>query len=395
MSSQIPPKTGLSRRDLLGWAGVAGFGLSLGLHSCTANNQTSKAQSPSAASGASGQDFAGQTLRVFIYSGAWEKAFRDHFVPKFQAKTGATVIPDPGWWDSIPKLKASPPGQPAFDLVLTDATQGYPAIKEGMFQKVNMSRITSKETLSPSVLNNWVYTDGYGITFPESVMTLAYNKDLIDFTPTSWADLLKDEARGKLGMYNSFYMSLYTFAAMKVSHEGKPGTATAEMDKNLAGVVAFAKENRDRVKYWWPTSTDMALNLTQKNCAIGNMHSPDMLVAMRQSPELAAVVPDEDRAFVQLMWVIPEGTKQKELAEEAINYLMGEEMQTAFAQTGSMTSTLSVAQKVAEQDSFWKQIYPSTEAQLEKVNYYPYNAYFKDWDNIVATWDKEILRKKA
>lgn len=395
MSSQIPPKTGLSRRDLLGWAGVAGFGLSLGLHSCTASNQTSNAQSPSAASGAGGQDFAGQTLRVFIYSGAWEKAFRDHFVPKFQAKTGATVVPDPGWWDSIPKLKASPPGQPAFDLVLTDATQGYPAIKEGMFQKVNMSRITSKETLSPSVLNNWVYTDGYGITFPESVMTLAYNKDLINFTPTNWADLLKDEARGKLGMYNSFYMSLYTFAAMKVAHEGKPGTATAEMDKNLAGVVAFAKENRDRVKYWWPTSTDMALNLTQKNCAIGNMHSPDMLVAMRQSPELAAVVPDEDRAFVQLMWVIPEGTKQKELAEEAINYLMGEEMQTAFAQTGSMTSSLSVAQKVAEQDSFWKQIYPFTEAQLEKVNYYPYDAYFKDWDNIVATWDKEILRKKA
>lgn len=396
MSSKFSPKMGLSRRDFLGWAGVAGFGLSLGLHSCTTNNQGNNQASNaqiSAANSSGKQDFAGQTLRVFIYSGAWEKAFREHFVPQFQAKTGATVIPDPGWWDSIPKLKASPPGQPAFDLVLTDATQGYPAIKEGMFQEINMSRIPNKETLSPSVLNNWVYTDGYGITFPESVMTLAYNKDLINFTPASWADLLKDEVSGKLGMYNSFYMSLYTFAAMKVAQEGKPGTAAAEMNQNLAGVIAFAKENRDRVKYWWPTSTDMALNLNQKNCAIGNMHSPDILIAMRQSPELAAIVPDADRAFVQLMWVIPEGTKQKELAEEAINYLMGEEMQTAFAQTGSMTSSLSVAKKIAQQDNFWKQVYPATQAQLEKVNYYPYDAYFKDWDDIVATWDKEILRK--
>lgn len=188
-------------------------------------------------------------------------------------------------------------------------------------------------------------------------------------------------------------MSLYTFAAMKVAQEGKPGTAAAEMDRNLAGVMQFAKDNRDRVKYWWPTSTDMALNLTQKNCAIGNMHSPDMLIAMRQSPQLGAIVPEVDRAFVQLMWVVPEGTKQKELAEEAINFLMGEEMQTAFAQNGSMTSSLPVAQKIASQDNFWKQIYPSTEAQLEKIAYYPYDAYFKDWDNIVATWDKEILRK--
>ncbi len=382
-----------SRRRFLGWAGTAGLGVGLTLHGCSSGNQTTTQQTTAVENKPGKQDFAGQTLRVFIYSGAWEKVFRESFVPKFQARTGATVIPDPGWWDSIPKLKASPPGDPVFDLVLTDATQGYPAIKEGLFQKIDMARLTNKEQLSPSVLNNWVYKEDYGITFPESVMTLAYNKKLLDFTPTNWGDLLKDEVKGKIGIYNSFYMSLYTFACMKVAQEGKPGTAAAEMDKNLSGVVNFAKENRDRVKYWWPTSTDMALNLSQNNCAIGNMHSPDMLIAMRQNPELAAVVPDTDRAFVLLMWVIPTGTKRKELAEEAINFLIGDEMQTAFAEGGSMTSVLPVAQKVAQKDAFWKQIYPSTEAQLKKLNYYPYDAYFKDWDGVVSAWDKEILRK--
>lgn len=383
-----PYNLGISRRRFLGWAGAAGAGLGLTLHGCRSSNQTTAVENEPG-----NQEFAGQNLRVFIYSGAWEKVFRESFVPKFQAKTGATVIPDPGWWDSIPKLKASPPGEPAFDLVLTDATQGYPAIKEGLFQKIDMARLTNIKLLSPSVLDNWVYKDGYGITFPESVMTLAYNKELLDFTPTSWGDLLKDEVNGKLGLYNSFYMSLYTFACMKVAQEGKPGTAAAEVENNLSGIIEFAKANRDQAKYWWPTSTDMALNLSQKNCAIGNMHSPDMLIAMRQKPELAAVVPDADRAFVLMMWVIPSGTKRKELAEAAIDFLIGEEMQTAFAENGSMTSILPVAQKVAQQDAFWKQIYPSTEAQLKSVNYYPYDAYFKDWDGIVSAWDKEILRK--
>src|SRR5437868_13009784 len=100
----------ISRRHFLGWTGVAGMGL--GTSACKPRAQSSAARS------------AGEkTLRVFIYSGAWEKTFREAFVPSFQRLTGATVIPDPGWWDSIPKLKASPPGQPAFDLVLTDATQ--------------------------------------------------------------------------------------------------------------------------------------------------------------------------------------------------------------------------------------------------------------------------------
>jgi putative spermidine/putrescine transport system substrate-binding protein len=338
-------------------------------------------------------DFAGQTLRVFVYSGGLETTMRSAFVARLEEQTGATVILDPGWWDSIPKLKASPPGQPCFDLVLTDATQGYPAIKEGMFQKIDMTRIPNREKVCPAVLDNWVYKDGYGITFPDSVMTLAYHKELTPFTPARWDDLLRDEVRGKVALYNSFYMSLYTFACMKVAAAGRPGTAHAEMSKDLAGVLAFAKEHRDRVKIWWPTSTDMTISLSQKNCALGNMHSTEMLRALKDHAQLGAAVPEEDRAFTQLMWVIPADTPRKELAEVAINLLLSEEVQREFARRGCTSSVLSVAQEMAAADPLWKQIYPSSEAQLKKIQYYPYDAYFKEWDHIVEVWDRAVLRK--
>jgi putative spermidine/putrescine transport system substrate-binding protein len=380
----------ISRRGFLGWAGAAGAGLGLGALGCGPGNPQPAAAGVGAAAGT-----GDRTLRVFIYSGSWEKTFREQFVPGFQARTGATVIPDPGWWDSIPKLKASPPGQPAFDLVLTDATQGYPAIREGLFQKIDLDRIPNKAQLSPAALDSWVVHEGYGITFPESVMTLGYHRELVSEPPTSWGDLLREEYSGVLGLYNSFYMSLYTFACMKVAAEGKPGAAAAEVAGNLQGVLEFARQQRERVKYWWPTSTDMALNLSQKNCALGNMHSPDMLSAMRSKRELGAVVPAADRAFVLLMWVIPAGTPNKGLAEDAIDYLLSEEMQAAFARNGSATPVLSVARSTAERDPFWGSIYPSTEAQLRELQYYPYDAYFKDWDGIVAAWDREVLRAGA
>ncbi len=340
-----------------------------------------------------GGDFRGQTLRVFVYSGGLEKTLRSAFVQRLEAQTGARVILDPGWWDSIPKLKASPPGQPAFDLVLTDATQGYPAIKEGLFQKIDLSRIPNREKVSPAVLDNWVYREGYGITFPDSAMTLAYHKELVPFTPAGWDDLLKDEVRGKVALYNSFYMSLYTFACMKVTQAGKPGTAHAEVRDNLAGVLDFARAERGRVKFWWPTSTDMALALAHKDCALGNMHSTEMLRTLRSQADLRAVVPEADRAFTQLMWVVPDGTPRKELAEVAVNLLLSEEVQREFARQGCATSILSVAQEAAAEDPLWKQIYPSTEAQLKALQYYPYDAYFKDWDHIVEVWDRQVLRK--
>jgi spermidine/putrescine-binding protein len=337
--------------------------------------------------------FRGQKLRVFVYAGGHERMMREAFVPAFEAQTGATVVLDAGWWDAIAKLKASPKGKPTFDLVVTDATQGYPALREGLFQKLDMERIPNRLHLAPAVLDNWVYRDGYGITFPDSVMTLAYNKDLLKFTPAGWDDLLREDVRSKVALYNSFYMSLYTFACMKVAREGKPGTAAAEMARDLDGILTFAKENRDRVKFWWPTSTDMALGLAQKDFALGNMHSPEMLVALRERPELGAVVPEADRAFVQVMWVVPDGAPRKELAEIAIDLIFSEELQKAFARRGSATAVLAAARAVAAEDPLWKSIYPSTEEQFKTLRYYPYDVYAANWGHIAEVWDREVLRK--
>jgi spermidine/putrescine-binding protein len=342
---------------------------------------------------AGGGPFRGQKLRIFVYAGGHERTMREAFVPAFEARTGATAVLDPGWWDSVPKLKASPPGRPAFDLVVTDATQGYPALREGLFQKLDLDRIPNRANLAPAALDNWVYREGYGITFPDSVMTLAYHKELVPFTPAGWGDLLRDEVRGKVALYNAFYMSLYTFACMRAAEEGKPGSAADLLERDLDGVLGYARGLRDRVAFWWPTSTDMALGLARTDFWLGNMHSPEMLQTLRERPELGAVVPAADRAFVQLMWVVPDGTPRKELAEVAIDLIFSEEMQRAFARRGSATAVLAAARDVAAEDPFWRQIYPGTEEQFRSLRYYPYDVYSRHWDHIVKVWDREVLRK--
>ena len=64
-----------------------------------------------------------------------------------------------------------------------------------------------------------------------------------------------------------------------------------------------------------------------------------------------------------------------------------------WSRTPCATSLLSVAKEAAAADPFWKQIYPASEDQLKTLQYYPYDAYFKDWDHIVEVWDRQVLRK--
>jgi len=148
-------------------------------------------------------------LRIFIYSGAWENTFREVFAPAFERLTGPQVVLDPGWWDAIPKLKAAPKNQPPFDLVLTDATQGYPAIREGLFQQLDMASLGNLSKLEPSTLAHWVHKDGYAVPFADSVMVLAYNKTSLATVPERWGDLLN----GKLATFIAMIWSIGAFAA--------------------------------------------------------------------------------------------------------------------------------------------------------------------------------------
>jgi spermidine/putrescine-binding protein len=340
-----------------------------------------------------GGPFAGRQLRVFVYAGGHEQTMREVFVPRFEATTGATVTLHPGWWDGIPKLKAAPAHDPPFDLVISDATQGYPAVKEGLFAQLDLANIPNHQWLVPAALENWVFRERYGITFPDSVMTLAYNKPLVPATPQRWADLLRPDLTGKLGLYNSFYLSLFTFACIQVDVEGRAGTAHEQVKNDLNGVLRFAREQRDRVKLWWPTSTDMILALANRECAAGNMHSPEYVTALRERADLGATVPDADRAFVQVFWSVPAGSKNKDLAERAINAIFSEEMQLELARHGSASAVLTVAEKMAAADRFWKQLYPHTPDQFRSLRYYPYDVYAEHWDDLADTWDRTVLRK--
>jgi len=333
---------------------------------------------------------ATEALRVFVYAGGHETTMREVFAPRFEALTGKRVALTAGWWEGIAKLKASPAGKSPFDLVITDATQGFPAARDGLFQPIDWANIPHHRDLAPVTLDHWIFRNHLGLPYPDSVMTLAFRGDTTP-RPARWADLLEDAHTGQLGLYQHFYMSLFTCAAMLADSQGKAGQAHALVENATDEVMRFARAQARRVKLWWKTSSDMILALAQNDVRLGNMHSPEYIQAMRENPKLAAVVPDKDRAFVQVFWAIPAGTPRKALAETAINLLFSREMQVEFARRGSATSRLDAAGVVAGEDPLWASLYPHTPGQFAGLRYYPYDRYARDWDDLNDEWQRTVL----
>lgn len=360
--------------------------------SATAATTTSSA----ATTGAGGAlPFAGRSITLFVYSGLTEDTFRNVYAPAFEKATGAKIILSPGWWDAAAKLKSSPSDQPPFDLVETDPIQGYPGIRDDLFQKIDLTKLTNAKNFAPQILDSYIYKESWGLPFISSAMSLCWHKELVPDGLKKWSDLFSDALKGKIMMYNSYYLSLYTFAVAKVEMDGKQGTAHAEMTNNLDGVMQFARDKRDWVKYWWPTTADAVNALLQKNVSAGNIHGNGMISPIKDNKPVDFIVPDNDQAYVQLFWVVPKTSKNKDVAEAAINFFASAENQRAFGlQTGQLSVNIpSVAAEVAPKQPIWAKVYPNQPEQFSRLAYYPYDVYDKNSDKLSKFWDREVLRK--
>jgi spermidine/putrescine-binding protein len=136
----------------------------------------------------------------------------------------------------------------------------------------------------------------------------------------------------------------------------------------------------------------MLQDLTQGNFAAGNGHSVTFLQARQDKSDVGFVTPEADRAFVQLMWVVPVNSPNAAQAEHAIDFLLRQHVQAAIARAGMGTSHMAAAREVAATDPLWAATYPHTDEHFRTMRYFPYDAYFQDWDGISKAWERTVLR---
>ncbi|MGI9018782.1 MAG: ABC transporter substrate-binding protein [Euzebya sp.] len=354
---------------------------------------TASEATPSATS--SGGDFAGEEVTLLVYSGLTENLYREFFVPQFEALTGASVTIDSAWTEGIARLDAAPTDSPPFDLVLTDPTQGLPAVEQGLFQQFDVDRVpNAAANFHPNLLDATIYNEGFGIPFHSSAMTLATNTDLESDPFTTWNELLERTPGRGFMLYNLSYMSLYTFAEMMAEAEGlEPGMGRALLEDDLDGVLAFAAGNGDKVGFYWPSTADGVNALVNGEVAAGNIHGNGLLTPIREGAPVSGTIPPGTDAYVQLFFAVPQNVRNLELSLAALDHICSRDFQQSLTESGEYSCAIpDIAEAYAATDESWAAAFPATAADFDNLKYYPYDVYAANAEQIAEVWDNDVLR---
>jgi putative spermidine/putrescine transport system substrate-binding protein len=152
---------------------------------------------------------AADPLVVSVWGGNWKDTVEKIVAKPFTAKTGIPVeFEVGGTLDRLAKARVSK-AAPLVDVTFTTTHVGRLYISDGLFQKLDMTKIPSARDLakeahrSDSHLGVWAY-----------VYTIAYRPDQIQGTIAKWADLWEPRFKSKVGMPDFDPSHIITISAL-------------------------------------------------------------------------------------------------------------------------------------------------------------------------------------
>lgn len=340
----------------------------------SSGNASGAASESSSASTSSEEDdkpFEGQKLVVGVWGGSYADTIEKYAVEPLEEKGASVELVLGGTGDRLAKLYAEK-GNPTMDVAFLNLYEAKQAIDDGVAEPVDPS-IPNFSQLYPAAQEN-----GYGMTFMG--LGIVYNKELVEEPITEWADLWRDELKGKVAFptYPGF--------------EGDSFIAIA--GKAFGNTEQDEQANFDKLKELGPVPMSYSsldeLFLELKNgsvlaAPIFNSYANEYI--QKGFPVEFVYPNDPGPIMAKDTIVIAEGTKYPELAREFVNLAIGVEMQEHFATDlffGPTNKEVEVSDEVAQKIVYGEEAV----SKLEVL----------DWDYIISKrsewtqkWNTEIL----
>jgi spermidine/putrescine transport system substrate-binding protein len=259
-----------------------------------------------------------KTLRIFI----WEEYIDPEVYRLFERQFGAKVIEDNygSNEDMRAKLQA---GGAVYDLVVPSDYMVTLLRKDGLLLPIDLSRIPNLKHLAAR-FRDPPYDPGhrYSVPYQWGITGIGYNQSQVIPPPTGWADLFEpariEPYKNRISMLNDM-REVIGAALVALGHS--PETTNPQ---HLAQAQALLQQQKSFLAKYDSESFEDSLASGETVLAQG--WSGEIAMAQAQNPDIAFVIPAEGTfAFVD-NWAIPKGTRQKELAEEFINFVLRPEI---------------------------------------------------------------------
>lgn len=258
----------------------------------------------------------GEAQVLNIYS--WADNFDPDVIAQFEEQYNVKVNYDVygSNEEMLAKIQA---GASGYDLIQPSDYMVATMIELGLLEELNKENIPNlKNIVSSFQTPPFDPGNKYSIVYTWGITGIAYNKNYVKETPTSWNDLWKAEYKDRVILLNDprevLGMSLIKNGfSNSTTDKGELEKAFADLKELVPNVIAFDTDN-------------IKQKMIAEEAWIGTVWSGDAAYIQAENENVDYVIPKEGATIWADTLAIPKGAKNKELAEKFINYLMEPEV---------------------------------------------------------------------
>ena len=339
-STQQTDSPRLSRRDALKLTSAASVPLLAG---CT---------------GIGGGGDSSDTLSVAVWSGTYADSFKETVKPMYEEETGTTLQVTTGWADLLSKIKSAPEDNPPFDVTAACCGMYERGVSEGLFQELRLENVPAMDNVYP-YLKNFRGHD-YGAPVDGAPAAIMYS-DQLGWEPTQWSDLLRD---APLGMDGGFYIFPVSIAALIL--EDMPGIE--EIYDGDSHEAVFNKLSEMSVDSWYSSGAERWQDIVQGTVNISQSYFGVSKRKAQEEDGVSVMMPDRTSAWFGHYCVV-RGSEKRDQAENFINFLLREDVQSPWAQNSfNLMANQNVQYPDATADA-----YPQSNEEYQSIKFPDYS----------------------
>ena len=332
------------------------------------------------------KEFEGQTLRVAMWGGGWNRGLNEFVGKPFMEKTGAKVeyvIGNPR--EHLAKLIATRGQEPPFDVVQVDDSVKEQVLRLNLAEKLDLSRIPNVKHIVRSLNEQ----PELGPTFMIIPVGIAYNtakfKEAGIPAPTTWDVLWDPRVAGKVAIPDlNVVMGVHTLMAAAQRAARSPYDYEA----------GIAELKKIKLNHIYSSPVEVATQVTAGNVwVLAWTEGRANELRFRDFPILYvnAITGGKKGSLDVDSIHLVRGSSKKALAEVYIDMTLDPEAQLKFAKAEGWTPAVTPALESLKADPVWRERLAILDEKSVDEAFHPdWKMLNKNWSDIVSKWNRAL-----